>query len=135
MDMRKHYSLVPIIKLGIIVVVAFIVIGAFMSVGKPTAPAPPPNPVDTALDGCEAWTRSHSKLTVNEIVNSYRITGTRKVDFSKADAPIVRVKIPQGHIRVGLDYRAGASGLMMHSSCEYIDSGKVMVLVFAKAGL
>jgi hypothetical protein len=106
-----------VLKVVIIAITAFIVIGAFISIGKPSAPAPPSNPVDVARYGCEQWTRSHSKLKVSEVLGTYQVQG----------------KTPANHVKVGLDYRAGASGVMMHASCEYLDQGKSMVLLSAKA--
>lgn len=86
----------------------------------PKAPPPAIDPVDTALTGCERWTGSNSKLAMGEIVKEYRITAR---------------KLEPNHYLVGIDYRGGASGLLMTSRCEYVLDGNQMALVEAHAGV
>jgi hypothetical protein len=79
--------------------------------------APPPDPINAAIEGCVQWTRSHSKLKVTEILNEY--------ESSVPDKP--------HHVLVRLDYRAGSSSIIMHSSCEYLDQGKSVALLSASS--
>ncbi|HEX7646333.1 MAG TPA: hypothetical protein VF450_02860 [Noviherbaspirillum sp.] len=63
--------------------------------------------VQAAIYGCETVTRRASKLAVGEIVDEYELTGKTK----------------PGHYRVGFDYRAQGTGLLMVANCEYMDAG------------
>jgi len=80
------------------------------------------DPVETSIGGCQQWTRTHSKLAVDDFVGEYQIS---------------KAKLPKGVYKVGLDYRAKGAGLMMHSWCEYKDAGDHdhMVLVNAWSGV
>ena len=78
---------------------------------------PPPDPINAAIDGCVEWTRSHSKLKVTEILNEYESSVPDKPD----------------HVLVRLDYRAGSSGVIMHSRCEYLNKGKSVALLSASS--
>lgn len=99
------------LKIGIVALTAAVVIGGFISASRSTnTPAKPLTRADSvaaAEYGCALWTRSHSTLSVAEVLGKYELSG----------------KTQGGHYRVGLDYRAGASGILMHSRCEYQDLG------------
>lgn len=69
-------------------------------------------PVDRALTVCEDWTRKNSKLAVGEIVKEYELTGRT---------------LPADHHAVAIDYRSTGAGVLMHSRCEYIGDGSVLV--------
>jgi hypothetical protein len=109
------------LKALIIMATAFIVCGAVISTltGKQD-PQAKTSPSDTAIYGCENWTKTHSKLAVAEIVNSYAITGR---------------KLQPGHYLACVDSRTAGVGLLMHSQGEYIEAGTNVVLVKAEAGL
>jgi hypothetical protein len=76
-------------------------------------------PSQVAQVACENWTRTHSKLGVGEIVDSYRIAGAKK----------------PGRVRVRITFRAQGNGLMMSSVCEYQTTGTGVVLVDAHDGV
>lgn len=63
--------------------------------------------VQASIAGCETVTRHASKLAVGEITDEYELTGKTK----------------PGHYRVGFDYRAQGSGVLMAANCEYEDAG------------
>jgi hypothetical protein len=109
------------LKVLIIAATAFVVCGAFISTltGKQESQAKA-SPSDTAIYGCENWTKTNSKLAVGEIVSSYAITSR---------------KLKPGHYMAGVDYRTSGIGLLMHAQCEYMEAGRNVVLVSAEAGL
>lgn len=63
--------------------------------------------VQASIAACEIVTRRASKLAVGEIVDEYELTGKTK----------------PGHYRVGLDYRAKGTSVLMAANCEYEDAG------------
>lgn len=77
----------------------------------------PSDPINSAIDGCVQWTRSHSKLKVTEILAEY--------ESSVPDQP--------NHVLVRLDYRAGSSSIDMHSRCEYLNKGTSVALLSASS--
>jgi hypothetical protein len=78
------------------------------------------SPVTTALYACKNWTRTHSRLAVDEFVDEYQITGK---------------KLPANRYRVGLKYRSKGSGVLMASACEYDYANESVYLVKAESGL
>lgn len=79
----------------------------------------PPDPINAAIDGYVQWTRSTSKLKVTEILTEY--------ESSVPDKP--------NHVLIRLDYRAGSSGIVMHSRCEYLNKGTSVALLSASSSL
>jgi hypothetical protein len=69
-------------------------------------------PVDRVLTVCEDWTRKNSKLSVGEIEREYELTGRT---------------LPADHHAVGIDYRSKGDGVLMHSRCEYVGDGSLLV--------
>jgi hypothetical protein len=71
---------------------------------------------NTAIEGCRRWTETHSPMTMGEVLDEGNLRGK---------------KLPEGHYRVAVKYRAGASGLLMQSTCEYASAGDSVYLVSA----
>jgi hypothetical protein len=93
-------------KLAIIAaIIVLILAGRWM--GRTLLNEPPPysgaTVEDRAVSLCEQWTRQSAKLGVGEIVKTYSVVGE---------------KLPPGYYRVGLDWRAQGTGLLMQSVCE-----------------
>jgi hypothetical protein len=71
----------------------------------------------TARYHCAEWTNRHSPL---------------KANVSQFDTYLIDAKAPR--IKVGIDYRAGADGLLMGSRCDYVEVGDHVSFVSAKLG-
>jgi hypothetical protein len=107
-----------------ILIVGFIAIVEF---GADHAGSEPPHlsqqqtadTLEAARYGCEQWTRSHSKLAVTEVIGT---------------SAVAEHNLPS-HVTATIEYRAGASGILMHARCAYQDNGKTLTLISAKTSL
>lgn len=74
--------------------------------------------ITAALQGCRRLTEARSPIAVKEFVRDYEVVGENG-----------QPKVKPPHYRVGIEYRAGAAGVLMHSTCEYEEAAGALVPV------
>jgi len=110
--------MLKLLGLGFVALFAILMMVSINASYKETHPEPHSDapakrdPVSEALYLCNEWSEKHSKLAMGETIAMGELEG---------------LKLPAHHHVVAIDYRSKDQGLLMRTTCEYVDDGTLPV--------